>query len=41
MDVNVRAAVEFLRRLKIDVNAEKDSIFEDDIDGWIELEKNS
>lgn len=39
MDVNVRAGVEFLRTVGIDgVRAEKDSIFEEQIDAWEELE---
>ena len=40
MDVNVRAGVEFLRTVGVEgVMAEKDAIFEEEIDGWEELEK--
>jgi hypothetical protein len=39
MDVNVRAGVEFLRSVNVEVKAEKDGIFEDDTRGWVELEK--
>jgi len=39
MDVNVRAGVEFLRSVNVEVKAEKDGIFEDDTEGWVELEK--
>jgi hypothetical protein len=39
MDVNVRAGVEFLRRVGVEgVIGEKDSIFEEKIDSWEELE---
>jgi hypothetical protein len=39
MDVNIRAAVEYLRMLGVDgVNAKKDPIFEERIDAWEELE---
>jgi hypothetical protein len=41
MEVNVRAGVEFLRRLDIEgVRVEKDSIFEEQIDVWEELERD-
>jgi len=40
MDVNVRAGVEFLRRIGIEgVMAESDAIFEEELDIWEELEK--
>lgn len=39
MDVNIRAGVEFLRTLGVDgVKAEKDPIFEERMDSWVELE---
>lgn len=41
MNVNVRAAVEFLRTVGVDgLKAEKDVIFEERIDAWEELEKD-
>ena len=41
MDANVRAGIEFLRILGVEgIKAEKDTIFEDDIDLWVELEKD-
>jgi Platelet-activating factor acetylhydrolase, isoform II len=40
MDVNIRAGVEFLRTVGIEgVKAEKDTIFDDEIETWQELEK--
>lgn len=42
MEVNVRAGLEFLRRVGIEgVKGEKDTIFEQEIDEWVELEKNA
>jgi len=39
MDVNIRAAVEFLRTLGVDgVKAKKDPIFDERVDAWEELE---
>ena len=41
MDLNVRAGIEFLRTLCVEgVKAEKDTIFEEEIDAWEELEKD-
>ena len=41
MDVNVRAGIEFLRTLGVEgVKAEKDTIFEEKLDAWEELEKD-
>jgi len=40
MDLNIRAGLEFLRTIEIKgVKAQKDSIFEEKIDDWEELEK--
>ena len=40
MDLNVRAGIEFLRTVGVEgVTAENDTIFEEEIDGWEELEK--
>lgn len=42
MEVNVRAGLEFLRRVGIEgVKGEKDTIFEQEIDEWVELEKDA
>jgi hypothetical protein len=42
MDVNVRAGVEFLRTLGVEgVKAEKDNIFDEKLDAWEELEKDT
>lgn len=40
MNLNVRAGVEFLRTLGVGVKAAKDTIFEEEDDSWIELEKD-
>ena len=42
MEVNVRGSLEFLRRIDIEgVKGEKDMIFEQEIDDWVELEKET
>jgi platelet-activating factor acetylhydrolase len=41
MELNVRSGVEFLRNVNVKVKAEKDGIFTDDIEGWVELEKDA
>ena len=42
MDVNVRAGIEFLRSLGVEgVKAEKDNIFDEKLDAWEELEKDT
>jgi hypothetical protein len=42
MDVNIRAALEFLRRIEVEgLKVQKDPIFEEKIDAWEELEKES
>jgi hypothetical protein len=41
MELNVRAGLEFLRTLGIEgVKVDKDTIFEERIDAWEELEKD-
>jgi hypothetical protein len=41
MELNVRASLEFLRTLGIEgVKVDKDTIFEERIDAWEELEKD-
>src|ERR1700736_5554435 len=37
MELNVRAGIEFLRSVGVGVKAEKDVIFEEIIEGWVEL----
>jgi len=40
MDMNVRAGLEFLRRVGVEgVKGESDPIFDSGMDGWVELEK--
>jgi hypothetical protein len=40
MDLNIRAGLEFLRTIEVKgVKAQKDTIFEERIDDWEELEK--
>lgn len=40
MDMNIRAGLEFLRTIEVPgVKVEKDTIFEEKIDAWEELEK--
>lgn len=40
MELNIRAGLEFLRRIEVGgVKVEKDMIFEETIEDWEELEK--
>jgi len=41
MDVNIRAGIEFLRQAGIEgVKGERDMIFDENMEDWIELEGN-